>query len=364
MKLGLVILQNSINQMIDYKNRNIDPIKNILEALKYMDTLDKKLLIVVQGIKFVGLLSAGDIQRAIINNKSLELPISEILRENVRVGKPEDSFDTIKNMMLEFRMEFCPIVNNQSEIIKIYFWEEVFYDKKEIILNKFNLPVVIMAGGFGTRLKPLTNVLPKPLIPIGDKTMLEEIFDRFGKHGCDHFYISVNYKAELIQFYIKNQNLPYKIEYFKEVKPMGTAGSLSLLIGKINKTFFVNNCDIIIEQDYSEILSYHYENKNEITIIAALKHYSIPYGTIETGEDGNLTELKEKPELTFKINSGMYLLEPHLLNEIPDNDFLHITHLIEKVKSRNGKIGVFPVSEKSWKDIGTWDEYLTNFKIN
>ena len=139
---------------------------------------------------------------------------------------------------------------------------------------------------------------------------------------------------------------------------MGTAGSLFLLKDRIKETFFVNNCDILIDQDYSEILDYHYENKNEITLVAALKNITIPYGTLETGINGSLIELKEKPDLTFKINSGMYILEPHLLNEIPENKVFHITQLIDQVKKRNGKVGVYPVSEKSWKDIGDWNEYL------
>ncbi len=349
---------------MNYRNRDISHKKNLLEALKQMDVLDKKLLIVVDENKFIGLLSAGDVQRAIIKNEALDTAIHKILRKNIRVGEPSDSFDAIKHMMLEYRMEFCPVVNQKMEIVEIYFWEDVFQDRKVHAAGKFNLPIVIMAGGFGTRLKPLTNVLPKPLIPIGDKSMLEEIFDRFAAYGCNSYFISVNYKAELIEFYIKNQNLPFKIEYFKEDKPMGTAGSLSLLKGKIDQTFFVNNCDILIEQDYSEILEYHQVNKNEITIIAALKHYSVPYGTVETGDNGQLIEIKEKPEFTFKINSGMYILEPNLLNEIPNDKFFHITDLIANVKNRNGKIGVFPVSEKSWKDIGSWEEikkyYMTN----
>jgi NDP-sugar pyrophosphorylase family protein len=155
-----------------------------------------------------------------------------------------------------------------------------------------------------------------------------------------------------MKFYIDNQKLPYSIEYLIENRPMGTAGSISLLKGKINQTFFVSNCDILIEQDYSEILQYHKENKNEITIVAALKHFPIAYGTIETGDNGKLLRLTEKPELTFKINSGMYILEPQLIQEVPDDQFFHITDLIEKVKNRGGKIGVFPVSERSWKDIG------------
>ena len=141
---------------------------------------------------------------------------------------------------------------------------------------------------------------------------------------------------------------------------MGTAGSLSLLKDQIKETLFVSNCDILIDQDYSEVLKYHRENKNEITVVAALKHYPIPYGTIETGENGRLLELIEKPEISFKINTGIYILEPHLLNEIPENVVFHMTQLIKNVNKRNGLVGVFPVSEKSWKDIGDWDEYYQN----
>src|ERR1035437_2201753 len=325
-----------------------------------MDTIRRKLLLVHDGTKYIGLLSVGDIQRAIIHNIDLNSSVSTIIRNDNIIAHPETPIDEIKKLMLAIRAEFMPVVSTENELLNVYFWEELFGKKEIAPARQFNLPVVIMAGGTGIRLKPLTNVLPKPLIPIGDKTMLEEIFERFGKHGCDTFYVSVNYKAELIEYYLRNQNLPYKLNFFKEEKPMGTAGSLSLLKDHIHKTFFVSNCDILIEQDYSEILSYHNENKNEITLVAALKHYPIPYGTVETGENGQLIELKEKPELTFKINSGMYILDPHLLDEIPDNQFFHITQLIEKVKNRKGKVGVFPVSEKSWKDIGNWEEYSSS----
>jgi dTDP-glucose pyrophosphorylase len=343
-----------------FKNRTIPYNATLLEALKKMDNLDKKLLIVLDGDKFISLLSAGDIQRAVIQNKPLDTIISGVLRKNIRIASPTDDFTTIKQMMFDFRMELCPVVSTNNKIEDVYFWEDVFQDKELQPKKQFNLPVIIMAGGLGTRLKPLTNVLPKPLIPIGETTIVEQIFQRFNRHGCDRFYLSVNYKAELIEFYLEKQNLPYQIAYFKEDKPMGTAGSLSLLNGKINEPFFVSNCDIIIEQDYSEILDYHRNNNNEITIVAALKHYPIPYGTIETTENGKLVSLTEKPEFTFKINSGMYILEPHLLKEIPVDQFFHITHLIDQVHKRGGNIGVFPVSEKSWKDIGEWDVYLKN----
>tara|TARA_R110001606_G_scaffold384974_1_gene548180 strand:+ start:46 stop:1107 length:1062 start_codon:yes stop_codon:yes gene_type:complete len=349
-----------MKQQLDFKKRNVSRDTTILEAMKQMDRVDHKLLIIAEELKFIGLVSVGDIQRAIINNYPLETKVSKIIRDNIRVASPENSFEEIKELMIKYRMELLPVISKEEDILKIYFWEDIFSERKPAPKELFNLPVVIMAGGFGTRLKPLTNVLPKPLIPFGETTILEQIFKRFNTHGSSRFHISVNYKAELIEFYLKNQNLPYALNYFKEDKPMGTAGSLHLLKDLIKETFFVSNCDIIVEEDYSQILKYHRENKNEITIVATLKNYSIPYGTIETAENGELVSLSEKPEFTFKINSGMYILEPHLLNEIPENEFFHITHLIEKIRERNGKVGVFPVSEKSWIDIGQWDEYLKN----
>lgn len=340
------------------KERIIKPTLTLLEALKHMDIIDKKLLIIGTHGKFIGLLSVGDIQRAIIQNKPLDTMVSDVLRENYKIAKPEDSFESIKQMMFEFRMELCPVVSEANEIIKVYFWEELFGGKKLEPISKFNLPIVIMAGGFGSRLKPLTNVIPKPLIPIGTKTMLEEIFDRFARYGCQRFFISVNYKADLIRYYIQNQNLKCNIKYIEEKKSMGTAGSLSLLKGKINEIFFVSNCDILIDQDYSEILNYHRENRNEITIVAALKHLQIAYGTIESAENGNLTALVEKPELTIKINSGMYILDPHIIEEIPDDTVYQITDLISKLQQQGRRVGVFPVLQSSYLDIGGWNDYL------
>lgn len=343
-------------QMI--KNRAILLSNSILDALKQMDLLGAKLLVVLENEKFRGLLSAGDIQRAIIQNKPLNTPISEVLRKNIKIATPADSFEVIRQMMFDLRMELCPVVNEQQEIVKVWFWEDVFKEKAPQPKAQFNLPVVIMAGGFGARLRPLTNVLPKPLIPLNDKTMLEEIFNRFAVHGCNEFFISVNYKAELIEYYINSLNLSHNISFFREPKPLGTAGSLAMLKGKINKTFFLSNCDILIDQDYSELLDYHRENRNKITVVAALKHYPIPYGTIETAENGHLVKLTEKPEITFKINSGMYILEPEVLDKIPSGDFFHITELINNLKYDNENVGVFPVSEGSWKDIGEWESYI------
>lgn len=345
---------------------NIKEEASILFALKHMDKIGRKLLLVVDKEKYIGLLSIGDIQRAIINNTDLNSTIVSIMRKDYLVAKPDDSIEEIKIMMLNERSEFMPVVDDVGHLVTVYFWEDLFGKKKPEPTARFNLPVVIMAGGLGSRLKPLTYVIPKPLIPIGEKTILEEIFDRFAQYGCNRFFISVNYKADLIRYYIQSQNLIYEINYFEEDKPLGTAGSLSLLKGKIDQTFFVSNCDILIDQDYSEILNYHCENKNEITVVAALKYFPIAYGTIETGENGHLIALVEKPELTFKINSGMYILEPHLIDEIPGDTFYYITDLIGKLQQQGRRVGVFPIWESSWLDIGDWNEYLNvlrNYKV-
>jgi len=347
-----------MNQNKKIIERIIKRDESLLHALKIMDSTGfRSLLVLDSDEKFAGILSIGDIQRAIIKNIPLETKISGILRKNPKIADIDTTLEQIKIEMLQFRMEFFPVIDIDNHIQEVYFWDELFIEKKLPPRKQFNLPVVIMAGGVGSRLKPLTNVLPKPLLPIGDKSIIEEIFDRFGTHGCNEFFISVNYKADLIEYYINSKNHPYSIHFFHEEKPLGTAGSLFMLKGKISGTFFVTNCDILIEQDYAEILDYHKKNKNAITIVAALKHYPIPYGVIETGIDGELKVLQEKPEVTFKINSGMYILESNVLKEVPTKTFFHITELIDKVRKKGGKVGVFPVSEKSWKDLGGWNEY-------
>jgi NDP-sugar pyrophosphorylase family protein len=215
-----------------------------------------------------------------------------------------------------------------------------------------------MAGGKGTRLKPITNVIPKPLVPIGDKTILETILDQFESIGCKKFYMSVNYKAELMKYYLSQLDHKYDIDFFQEEKPLGTIGSVSLLKGKITTPFFVSNCDSINEQDYRDVYDYHVSNHNDLTIVTMVKSFKIPYGVIETGEDGLMVSLSEKPELTYQVNTGVYILNPNCIEEIPEGEFYHITHLMEKIKKKGGRVGCFPVSEHSWKDMGEWPEYL------
>jgi dTDP-glucose pyrophosphorylase len=342
----------------------IGPELALVDCLKRMDEIGKKLLVITENGKFINVLSIGDIQRAIINNVDLQSRADSITREIITVASSEESIEEIKQKMVTLRTECMPVVDSNGLLADIIYWEDIISDEKKTDSKPINIPVVIMAGGKGTRLKPLTNVIPKPLIPVGDKTMIETIIDSFRKHDCEKFHLSVNYKADLIEYYLKSvYNDDIEINYFQEDKPLGTAGSLFMLKDKIDGPFFVSNCDILVKQDYSEILDYHKQNKNELTVVGALRHFSIPYGTLETGESGVLQGISEKPELTYLINSGLYILESHLIDEIPENEFYHITSLINKLMSENRRVGVFPVSEKSWIDIGEWKEYYKNINL-
>ena len=188
------------------KQISIQSSVSIIKALKRMDITYKRLLLVFDKENFKSVLSIGDIQRAIISGVSLDNTINSILRSNVRIAKENDSFESIKALMLHWRAECMPVVDIQNKLIKVFFWEDVFGEKEKRQQSKLNLPVIIMAGGTGTRLKPLTNVIPKPLIPIGEKTIIEEIMDRFVNVGCNDFSLSVNYKAETIKHYFEQLN--------------------------------------------------------------------------------------------------------------------------------------------------------------
>ena len=336
----------------------IGPNESLLEAMKRMDESKIKTLFVLNGDNFEGIVTIGDIQRAIIKNIALNEHVNRILSKDKIYGFLIEGEDVIKEKMRKMRAEVMPILNEQGELMDVWFWKDLFKKAELSQRDKINLPVVIMAGGKGTRLKPITNVIPKPLVPIGDKTILETILNQFEDIGCTKFYMSVNYKADMMKYYLSQLDHKYDIEFFQEDKPLGTIGSVSLLKGKITTPFFVSNCDSINEQDYRDVYDYHVENHNDLTIVTMVKSFKIPYGVIETGEDGLMVSLSEKPELTYQVNTGVYILNPSCIEEIPEGEFFHITHLMEKIKARGGRVGCFPVSEHAWKDMGEWPEYL------
>ena len=331
----------------------------IKEALKQLEETERKTLFVIDDEgRLIGTLTDGDIRRWILAEGSLDGVVEDICNITPRVVAIDYDVEQVKLEMLENKIGCIPVVNANREIIEVLFWENLFGEgvaRKQV--KPIDLPVVIMAGGKGTRLDPFTKILPKPLIPLGDKTVIEIIIDSFVACGAGKFYISVNYKSKIIKSYFEELDPEYEIEYIYEEKPLGTAGSLRYLCGKIDTSLIITNCDVIIKADYHDIVEQHLSSGNDITLVASLKNYSIPYGVCEIVNGGTLNKIREKPEYNFLVNTGMYVLEPETLEFIPENEFFHITHLIEKVKAEGGKIGVYPISDKSWIDTGEWAEY-------
>ncbi len=336
---------------------------SLARALRQMDECGRKLLIVTENGRFSSLLSIGDIQRAVIRHNNLDLEVGAVLRPAVTVARPGDDRAELKKRMQARRNEFMPVIDAAGVIREVIFWEDLFTADSRPPGARHDLPVVIMAGGRGSRLRPLTNVFPKALIPLGEKTVLERIIDSFLALGCKRFYLSVNYKAEMIRYYLDQlERSEYSICCFQEERPLGTAGSLRLVADQLRESFFVSNCDVLVDQDYSEIIAYHRENDNDLTLVAAIKSISLPYGIVHSGENGLLAGIEEKPDLSLRVNTGLYLLEPGVLDFLPGEGPCDFNELIGTLQKQGRRVGVFPVSEKSWIDIGSWPEYIRNQK--
>jgi len=343
----------------NYKQLIIQESISLKEAMKALDLAAKKILFVVnKSQEFIGTLSDGDIRRWILNGGNLAANITDVVFRKSYTVPEIYSVNEVKAQMRKLDIEFVPVLNKERKIVEMLYYEHLFQQPlKKQVFKKLDIPVVVMAGGKGSRLDPFTKILPKPLIPIGDKTILEIIFNKFIPYNVDHFYLSVNYKAGIIKAFLEELQPQYTITYLEEDKPLGTAGSLYQLRGKVQKPILITNCDIIIDANYTDLLKYHRKENNDITIVASVKNYTIPYGVCEVENGGKLKEIREKPEFSFLINTGMYILNPKMLNLIPENVFFHITHLMEQVKLAGEKIGVYPISENAWIDTGEWDEY-------
>jgi len=330
----------------------------VKEALKLLDKTAKKILFVVDETnKLIGSLTDGDIRRWILKDGTLNEQVKNVCFKGTYFVETDYNIENVKEEILKRKIVYVPVLDKNKEIVEFLIWDKLFDGKLlRKTKEKIDAEVVIMAGGKGTRLDPFTKILPKPLIPIGEKTILEIIIEKFIEYDLTEFYISVNYKAKIIKSYFEEIQPEYKINFLYEEKPLGTVGSLKQLEGALNKEIILTNCDIIIEADYPDLLKHHKEQKNDITIVASLKHYNIPYGICEIENGGQLLNIKEKPEYDFLVNTGMYIINPDVLEFIPKDEFFHITHLIEKIKSTH-RIGIYPISENSWADTGEWIEY-------
>ena len=347
------------------KDITIYPKATIKEAMEALDkTAEKVLLVVDDSQRMIGALTDGDIRRYILKGRDLKGTIEDAYNTNpIFVFQKDFDIEKIKQVLTKNKIDLIPILDQNRKVVDFITWENAFGNNRRSENQKLDAPVVIMAGGRGTRLEPFTRVLPKPLIPVGEKPVIDHIIDRFRAYGASEFYLTVHHMSKILRAYFEEKNPDYSIGFAEEDEPRGTAGSLKLLADKLNKPFFVSNCDIIIEADYADLYRFHTKNSHDITLVASAKQFNIPYGICELNGGGSLERIKEKPEYNFLVNAGMYVLNPAVLELIPDDKLFHITHLMDKIKENNGTIGVYPVSEKAWIDIGQWAEYRKALKV-
>ncbi len=334
---------------------------SIKKALKKLDKTAKKALLVVDGNKkLLGTLTDGDIRRHIIKTGKIEGDIKNIYKKNPVVIKKENfSEESAKNLMLQNKIELLPITDKNKIVTGFTTWNEIFgKEKKDCFeIKKTDIPVVIMAGGKGTRLAPFTDILPKPLIPIGNKSIIEHIISNFSAQGVQKFYMTLNYKGQMIEAYFKGIKKNYEIEFIYEDSFLGTAGSLKLLENKIKGDFFVSNCDILLKANFADALNFHTQNKASITSITSIQHYKIPYGVVNIKNGGYIESVVEKPEYTFQINTGVYILNNEALKFIPADKAFDMPQLIKRLIDENKKVCAYPENESNYLDIGQWDEY-------
>lgn len=334
----------------------ISPDSTVVEAMQKIDSNARGILFVVkQNRKLVGVLTDGDIRRWLIKTGELYGLVERVMNHNPRVVCRKEAA-AAKEYMAQQSITALPVVNAKGCISDIIFRETAEEGAPKRRCGLEEVPVVIMAGGKGTRLYPYTKILPKPLIPIGDIPIMERIINNFAEYGATQFYATVNYRKSMIKSYFSELEADYSLCYVEEDKPLGTAGSLQLIQDTFDGPFVVTNCDILIHADYGDIYRHHRESGNELTIVTALKNIVVPYGVVHSSENGAVQSMEEKPRLSYFVNTGMYVLNPELIQEIPEDTFFHMTDLSDLLLKQNRKVGMYPISEDSFLDMGEFEE--------
>jgi len=301
--------------------------------------------------RLAGLLTDGDFRRAVLDKVELDRPVSIIMNCEF-TSLPESESHEAEKLIEKSQFNHLPIVDDQGRVVDL-----VIGGKGGA--NRFqhkDVPVVIMAGGRGSRLSPLTRILPKPLLPVGEQTMLEKIINTFTFHGLINFKVIINYKKELIKSYFSELNHSFKIEFIEEQEYLGTAGGLRLLSGKIDKTFVLSNCDVVAELDYSDLIDWHREHKAQMTILGVKKRMNIPYGVIRLDKNSNITGVDEKPFFNNVIISGIYVIDPEIIDLIPAEKPCDMDFLLKILLDKGMKVICYPI-EDGWFDMGQFNEY-------
>ena len=330
--------------MDNYNNYIIKNNTTIKEAYDKINENEHQIVFVVDNDeKLLFSITDGDIRRYLLSNNDLNNNVMELKKECIS----SPSIQKAKLLCKEYKV--VPVIDNLNHISILVFNNYI------LPKQKINIPVVIQAGGLGTRLYPYTKILPKPLIPIGDYPIIELIINRFVEFGCSEFYIIVNHKKEMIKSYFSEIEYDYNITFIDEAEPLGTAGGLSLLDGKINTPFILTNCDTLLDCDFITLYNKHTNSDNEITMVCADMKFQIPYGTLKIDDNEKLTELIEKPIFSFLSNVGCYIVNPTVIDKIPKNTKIHFTTICEQYQNLK-QVGIYKIHEDEWHDMGEIDK--------
>ena len=324
----------------------ISPENKIKSAIKKLSKLNKNNFCLVVGKRqnILGTVTDGDIRRGLLKNYSLNEKVEKIYRKKPIVTRKALSRNEIKYVLNKKDITFLPLINKKNEILDVY------DDKKIDEVSSINCQMLIMAGGKGLRLRPLTNKIPKPLLLVNKKPIIEHIITIAKNQGVVNFYISINYLGHKIKKYLGNgSKLGVKITYLEEKKPLGTAGSINL-IKKFNRPIIVTNSDIISKVDFREMISAHKKNRSHLTMVAKVFYEKDNYGRI-VANGSIVKKVIEKLEQNILINAGIYLIDPKIKKIIKNSEYLDMTDLINRGLKEKFKINVFPIHEK-WLDYG------------
>ncbi len=325
---------------------------SVLKAMEQLDKAGQRILFYAPQQMLCAVLTDGDIRRHLLRGGSLEVPVSTVANPNPK-SLPIEKHTDARGFMQEEDVHAVPLLDKDGRIADIVFAHE---DKGFVPCASLDAPVVVMAGGQGTRLYPYTKILPKPLIPVGEVPILELLMERFYRCGCRDFSLIVNYKKNMIKSYFADIEKDWNLHFADEEQPLGTGGGLCLLKEHLQETFFFTNCDILIDADYAEMLRIHKKENNAVTMVCAAKRFVVPYGVVEADEDGLFRCMREKPQMNYLTNTGLYIVEPSVVQQMEDGKKQGFPDVIEQCRLRGERVGVYPVPESSWMDMGQLEE--------
>lgn len=342
-----------------WKRTLISPKTTVLEAMQVIDRSALQIALVVDTDRqLLGTVTDGDIRRGILGQVGLNDSVARIMNPNPWYVKQGQLRENTLLLMRDKQIRQIPIVDGHNRVVGLETADSPGNPPQR------DNPVVFMAGGSGSRLHPLTNTCPKPLLKVGGKPILETILEGFIKQGFRHFYISVHYRAEMITGYFGDgTDWGVRIDYLQEKTPLGTAGSLGLLTPKPEMPILVMNGDILTNTDYGQLLDFHLESSLPATVCIKEQYYQLPYGLVSF-DHNMLVQLEEKPVQKFFVNAGIYVINPEVLDYISTGSYIDITELIKILLQNRLQIAVFPIREY-WLDIGRINDFKrANIEFN